>query len=275
MEPVAAGTRVAEDAAADVAASSRRIGGVYAERPACVYVMHHDELGAVKVGITGAKSSRLEVFRRRGWTLVGALPVASGDHAWELEQVVLRHLRQLGLTFFLSRAQVPSGRLETFNADQMPPGRLWQLVQEAPTWLAERDAQEAEAHRRARGALDAMVEMAAAEAKAAPPLAMREDLTRGQLFALFGRNGVKWHRALLIARFDDGDVRLRNGPIMLGAIAVDPATLTVTGRYRVFLIRRPFSSAYFEVPLAQGVIPADPVNERRRRLPPAGPRPVR
>ncbi|MEU4576087.1 hypothetical protein [Nonomuraea sp. NPDC023979] len=156
----------------------------------------------------------------------------------------------------------------------MSPMRLWKLVQEAPTWLEDKAAREAERRQLALAALDELVDVAAGEAHAAPPPAVGEDLTRGQMFALFGRAGVTWWRAGVTARFANGDVRLRNGPIMLGAIAVDPASSTVTGPFRVFLWRNPLGDAYVEIPLARGVLPVDPIQERRRRLPARGPRAV-
>lgn len=61
--------------------------------PAVVYVLHHEELGAVKVGITAADSDRIDRFTRKGWSTVHVMPFATGRQARDVEQAVLRHLR--------------------------------------------------------------------------------------------------------------------------------------------------------------------------------------
>src|SRR5436190_23078957 len=39
--------------------------------PAVVYVLHHREFMAVKVGVTAADSDRIDRFARKGWTVIG------------------------------------------------------------------------------------------------------------------------------------------------------------------------------------------------------------
>lgn len=242
----------------------------YARGPqAQVYVMHHKGYTAVKVGICGATGSRMAVHRRHGWVFIGALECPSRDEAWRIENAVLVHLRLPPISLpasYLAAAQMPQGGWkETFSAEHMPPARLWQLVHETPARIA---AQQAEKARAGAARREETVKGAAEEARSAPCPLDGDVLSRGQLFALFGRAGAGWHYAGLIARLRGGEVWLRNGPVMLGAIAVDPATWTLTGPYRVLLRSPGPPGTYAEVPLPGGHLPEDPSRARRRRLPP-------
>lgn len=100
--------------------------------PAVVYVLHHVGFGVVKVGITAAISDRVARFEKRGFAVVGLLPVPTGQQAWDVERAVLRHVRvDLGLTHSLSQADLHGvgGWTETFSAKELPPWNLWSLVQ--------------------------------------------------------------------------------------------------------------------------------------------------
>ncbi|WP_051942963.1 hypothetical protein [Streptacidiphilus rugosus] len=102
--------------------------------PAVVYVLHDPTLGVVKVGITAATSDRVARFVKMGFTVVGTLPFGAGQHARNVEQQVLRHVRtQLGLTHALTGADTGSigGWTETFSATDLPPLKLWELVTDA------------------------------------------------------------------------------------------------------------------------------------------------
>jgi hypothetical protein len=99
--------------------------------PAVVYVLHHAELAAVKVGITAADSDRVERFIRRSWTLAGTRRFATGAQAREVEQSVLRHLRVAqGLRPYLNEQQTPGtgGSTETFSTQQVSPSTMLRLV---------------------------------------------------------------------------------------------------------------------------------------------------
>jgi hypothetical protein len=98
--------------------------------PAVLYLLHHSQLGAVKIGITG-HSERILRFERRGWTVQHALLFHTGAAAWTLEQTVLARIRAgLGLSFYLTPQQMQGvgGFTETFNAAQLPPIDLRSIV---------------------------------------------------------------------------------------------------------------------------------------------------
>ncbi|WP_369228561.1 hypothetical protein AB5J52_48840 (plasmid) [Streptomyces sp. R39] len=99
--------------------------------PAIVYVLHHRDQDVVKVGITAATSDRVARFEKRGFTVVGSLDFQTGQHAWNVERKVLGHVRtRLGLRHALTDAdtQGVGGWTETFNAADLPPLKLWELV---------------------------------------------------------------------------------------------------------------------------------------------------
>ena len=255
---------------------ARRTGGVPPTRPAEVYVVHHDGLGAVKVGICASGSPRIAGHRRQGWALVGALALNTGEQAWQIEQAVLTHVRQqLSLGPFPVPAGIRrSGWTETFSAERLPADRLWELVRHAPARLAERAAQRADKDGERARSLEAAVRDAARDAEAVRPPVDGDVLDCRQLYALFGRTGVLWDRARVTARYVEGEVRLSIGSVMVGAVAVDPCAWTVVGPYRVLLIKDPYSGRYAEAPLSDGALPDSPRAERARRIP-APPRAVR
>lgn len=235
-----------------------------------VYVVHHAGHAAVKVGICADGSSRIEAHRRHGWTLVGSLACSTRAEAWRIEQAVIRLLRgPLRLDTFLTAAQMPQcGWGETFSAELMPPQLLWHLVRDMPGRLAAETEAKAKQARDRAACREEHVTAAAVEAASAPCPVDRDVLTRGQLYALFGRTGAVWHHNGLTARLNGQEVHLRNGPVMLAAISIDPASLTVTGLYRVLLYRETrCGGSYAQVTLPAGVVPANPVEARRRRLP--------
>ena len=105
--------------------------------PAVLYLLHHSQLGAVKVGITG-HPERLLRFQRRGWNVQHTLLFHTGAAAWTLEQAVLGRIRaDLGLSFYLTPRQMQGvgGFTETFNAIQLPPGDLRCIVDDEESRL--------------------------------------------------------------------------------------------------------------------------------------------
>ena len=98
--------------------------------PAVVYLLHHPQLGAVKVGITGHPERMLR-FEQRGWIVQHVLLFRTGAAAWTVEQAVLSKIRAgLGLSFFLTPQQMlgVGGFTETFNATQLPPTHLRAII---------------------------------------------------------------------------------------------------------------------------------------------------
>jgi len=239
--------------------------------------MHHPEKGAVKIGYCAVDSVRVVDHERRGWILTGAVAAESSDAALQIEQSVLGQLQRppFRLRPFVPASQMPQGGwTETFDASLMTPALLLRLIKDAPARMKTQAREDRQAAQRWAQERELRVREAALEAASALPPGEWDVLNRGQLYAFFGRPGALWALNSLTARYTEGEVRVRNGTVMLGAIEVDSATLTVTGPYRVWLYKiSNRSSKYAEVVLEPGVLPTNPIAERERRLPPPRPRP--
>ncbi|MFE2283890.1 hypothetical protein ACFXDJ_06930 [Streptomyces sp. NPDC059443] len=99
--------------------------------PAVLYVLHHPDHGAVKVGITGSDSDRIERFGRRGWACIRVWEFTTGREARGIEQAVHNHLRdQLGLTAHLDSSDMGAvgGWTETYDAGLVSALELVELV---------------------------------------------------------------------------------------------------------------------------------------------------
>ncbi len=98
--------------------------------PAVLYLLHHPQLGAVKVGITG-HHERILRFEQRGWKVQHTLLFQTGAVAWTVEQAVLARIRvDLGLSCYLTPRQMRGigGFTETFDAAQLQPADLRSLI---------------------------------------------------------------------------------------------------------------------------------------------------
>ena len=84
-------------------------GGIDPEKPAVLYLIVHDELEAVKVGIAGRESPRVANHERLGWSVVRVWHLATGRAAHDVEQSLLDIWAVSG---------VPRGA----SADDMPIG---------------------------------------------------------------------------------------------------------------------------------------------------------
>lgn len=64
--------------------------------PALIYLLIHEQLGAVKVGVTStdSRSDRIQQHSRKGWELVGSWDVAYGRRAEEIEEEILSWWRE-------------------------------------------------------------------------------------------------------------------------------------------------------------------------------------
>ena len=91
-----------------------------AAEPAVVYLMSHKQMGAVKVGIMGLLSRRIERHRKFGWQIEAAEQVP-GNMALEIELRILGWWRgELCLPPYLSPQQVPQGGwTETVDASKI------------------------------------------------------------------------------------------------------------------------------------------------------------
>lgn len=98
--------------------------------PAVLYLLFHESLDAVKIGITGAKSVRIKTFAGRGWSCLKVMDFPDGAGARKVEQAVLAYVREeLGFGPHLTRGDMrDTGFTETFPADDLPPLKAWELV---------------------------------------------------------------------------------------------------------------------------------------------------
>jgi hypothetical protein len=97
-----------------------------------VYVLVHEEAGAVKVGISrqhfARGHSRVRAHECRGWRLHRSLTLRTARLAYDIEQAVIDRLR---LDLYAPPADVDMpqyGRTETAPAALVPPDLLWDLV---------------------------------------------------------------------------------------------------------------------------------------------------
>lgn len=99
--------------------------------PAVVYVLFHEELEAVKIGITGTGTKRIKLFVGQGWSCFKVMNFTEGASARAVEQAVLRHVQdELGIKDHLPPEETrrTSGWSETFPLTRLAPADLWRLV---------------------------------------------------------------------------------------------------------------------------------------------------
>jgi recombinational DNA repair protein (RecF pathway) len=102
--------------------------------PAYIYLITHEELGSHKIGISGvhAKEDRLKDHAKSGWKLYKRRNFESADQTYEIEQEILRWLRQdRGLPPHLSLHEMPQrGWTETVDASEIDLPTIWAKVEE-------------------------------------------------------------------------------------------------------------------------------------------------
>jgi recombinational DNA repair protein (RecF pathway) len=102
--------------------------------PAYIYLITHEELGAHKIGISGvhAKEDRINDHAKNGWKLYKRKNFESADQTYEIEQEVLRWLREdRGLPPHLSLNEMPQrGWTETVDATEIDLPTIWAKVEE-------------------------------------------------------------------------------------------------------------------------------------------------
>ncbi|MFK0119240.1 hypothetical protein [Streptomyces sp. NPDC090994] len=89
-------------------------GGNFHERadePALLYVVRHEGLAALKVGVVGAASreARLSAHARQGWVTEMVTGFETGRQALQAERAVLGFLRECGATDRLLQREMPQG----------------------------------------------------------------------------------------------------------------------------------------------------------------------
>lgn len=97
--------------------------GFNSKRPAIVYLLHHPQLAALKVGVTNTESTRVARFRRHGWQVLAIERFSVGLSALRVEDSILtwwRHELQLG-PLLTDRDTPIGGWTETVDADSVQP----------------------------------------------------------------------------------------------------------------------------------------------------------
>lgn len=97
--------------------------GFNSRKPAMAYLLHHQALGALKVGVANAGSVRLTRFRQQGWEPLAVELFDLGLSALGVEDAMLgwwRKVLQLGP--YLTEVETPTGGwTETVDADAVQP----------------------------------------------------------------------------------------------------------------------------------------------------------
>ena len=109
-------------------------GGFDFNKPAIVYLITHNELGAHKIGVAGAakQNERLTKHTKQGWTVYEHKEFKKGIDAFNLEGKILHWLRyQKKLPPYLSIEQMPqAGWSETVDASEIDLSTIWAKVEE-------------------------------------------------------------------------------------------------------------------------------------------------
>lgn len=101
--------------------------------PATLYVLEHETLGAVKVGVTGQSSDRIAKFERVDWGVIHLIVFDTGEVAFKTEQRVLRRLREeFSLSPFLRPEDIGwmGGYSETFDKNKATRERVAKILKD-------------------------------------------------------------------------------------------------------------------------------------------------
>lgn len=100
---------------------------------AFLYLMTHSTYGAHKIGVGNHKTrnNRVDEHKKNGWKLFALMDFASGEQAYEAEQLLITWLRlQKGLMPYLSKREMPQGgETETVNSEEISLEVIWKKVQ--------------------------------------------------------------------------------------------------------------------------------------------------
>jgi hypothetical protein len=91
-------------------------GGVDYALPGILYLIHHSQKGAGKIGIQTYNSGRIASHKRHGWQVVALWLADTGERVHTVEQSVKSKLRfELGATSIIPPSEMPvGGHTETF-----------------------------------------------------------------------------------------------------------------------------------------------------------------
>ncbi len=104
--------------------------GINPEQPSVVYLIHHREMAALKIGVSNVKNwpRRRRDHRKEGWQVINVRHVGTGVAAEAIEQAALCEVRERGYPIWLPKRAMPQGgHTETFS-DDISMWEVWQLV---------------------------------------------------------------------------------------------------------------------------------------------------
>jgi hypothetical protein len=107
--------------------------GISLTEPSYLYVMQHDEMGALKIGIgnQSSKPDRISQHTRLGWKLLKKYEFSTGQKAEILETKILKWIRKdLKLGPYLSKDTMKNGHTETTDLDEIDLPSLYRKIDE-------------------------------------------------------------------------------------------------------------------------------------------------
>ncbi|MEI5101741.1 hypothetical protein RB200_28600 [Streptomyces sp. PmtG] len=110
--------------------------GIAPEKPSVVYLIHHREMAALKIGVSNVRNwpRRRRDHQHEGWRVINIRYVSTGAAAETIEQASLSEVRERGHPIWLPKESMPQGgHTETFS-DDISLWEVWRLVdtQEEP-----------------------------------------------------------------------------------------------------------------------------------------------
>lgn len=96
--------------------------------PTILYILYHEDLHAIKIGISDITGKRYKQHKSKGWSLVAYWHFFERDRARHIEFLVLKTLRKKH-GIYLSKEDMPqSGYTETFDANKVKKKQVIRLV---------------------------------------------------------------------------------------------------------------------------------------------------
>ncbi len=117
-------------------------------QPGYLYLLEHEDLNALKIGITNVGTVRLQLFQQRGWAVASLQLFENGGDAMTLERVIKRWWREeLRLPRWVQKDQMGrmAGWTETVSADEVSVGMCLARIRDERRKLNEVDAHQAAA----------------------------------------------------------------------------------------------------------------------------------
>jgi hypothetical protein len=111
--------------------STCAVRGITLTEPAYFYVIKHDRMGALKVGIGNPSSipDRIQSYLKKDWILLKKYDFSTGVKAELLETKILKWIRKdLGLRPYLTRDLLKNGHTETADLNEIDLSILYDVI---------------------------------------------------------------------------------------------------------------------------------------------------